>query len=414
MYLCVCSRMRLCVCVCLSVTVGSECYRVRKLAASAAECALSTALNNCEPIQGGCVDCNAGQFSNATGADAGICQDCPSGKWTGTDRGQEECSCTAGRYGATGVDECQACPVGTYLGGDPLVLPLQNSELSDCIQCGPGQYTDDPGSQTCTQCREGASVCEAGTYYVAADDDCLQSGATADTNSSQACTHCPAGQFSENAGMVECESCEAGKVSNAGEVQCLTCPGSESPNSDQSGCVNEVCSQFLLRKPGNYCPTGNCSVSSECAQCPIGRVSMAGVVCTPCNETSGKISSSDQSICEACPATKQPNPTYDECEPCTGNEYSTYGIICEPCAADSRADESHALCVPCSVGLGGEACSECLPGFHLFGGTGNFTSANSSEAVCMPCPAGANCPGGRLGNVSFTGLAQSARLGPGF
>ena len=237
-------------------------------------------------------------------------------------------------------------------------------------------------------------MCEAGTYYVSADDECLlKAGATADTNSTSACPKCPAGKFSGSAGMIECQSCLAGKVSNAGEAQCLNCPGSESPNSDQSGCINEVCSQFVLRKPGFYCPTESCLEASECEQCPEGRVSMAGVVCSPCNETNGKISSTDQSICEACPATKQPNPSFSQCESCTGNEYSTYGIVCQPCPPGNRADETHALCLPCPAGLGGDACGECLPDFYLIGGTGNFTSANQSEAVCMPCPAGANCPG---------------------
>jgi hypothetical protein len=64
---------------------------------SAAECASSAALNECEPVQGGCTDC---PVDTVSAAGATSCTDCPAGKHTNGGTGKIESECEDKQCGA--------------------------------------------------------------------------------------------------------------------------------------------------------------------------------------------------------------------------------------------------------------------------------------------------------------------------
>jgi len=113
---------------------------------------------------------------------------------------------------------CPICSAGFY------------RNVSTCLACAPGSFSNRTGNTACSVCPAGAfsssgasscSVCAAGSYS---------------TPGSPACSVCAAGTFSGN-GSASCTRCTVGQVAPAGSSQCTACPEGTVADSTQASCL---------------------------------------------------------------------------------------------------------------------------------------------------------------------------------
>jgi hypothetical protein len=285
----------------------------------------------------------------------------------------------------------------------PTVLPLTCSMLFECCnsqqgycylgsrvsccQCAPGSYANG-----C--CRQGCTLCDAGTFSTsvgAAAKSSCQSCAPGSFGSSQgqtscqpcppglfnpvqgqtACRPCPGGSFSSSPGAsASCSSCPAGSYCPPGCSLPLTCPpGSECrPNSAlPQPCANgtfadawgkELCTSC---PPGSFCPFSNMTSPIQCQagfSCP--QFGMAYQIrCDP-----GTFCPAGSSMPQLCPAGSfNPSSGASSCTPCAPGSFNPKN------GSSSPAD-----------------CGPCPPGSY------NPIPGGSLSSACLPCPTGALCP----------------------
>jgi hypothetical protein len=110
--------------------------------------------------------------------------------------------CEAGTFSnASGASACVACPAGSY---------ASSSHASACAACAPGKTSASPGALSASACVD----CVSGTYEEGnvckkcpAGTASTQMGAT----SWETCKPCPSGEFSPSAGSAYCQKCAAGQ-----------------------------------------------------------------------------------------------------------------------------------------------------------------------------------------------------------
>jgi hypothetical protein len=210
-------------------------------------------------------------------------------------------------YESDADGNCTECPVGT----------IKSSYGPSCEITPLGQYSDEAGATSATQCPEGTSsenmgkqtilacnfVCPAGTY-----DDAL------------GCLPCPAGTYSEER-STSCTSCPSGWISTEKSAECTPCPA------------------------------GTTGIGEECVACNSSHFSSVEATgCSQCPE--GQTNSQDFSGCEPCPSGTYRNTTMKKCTNCTAGSASVPGS---------------AFCSFCPIGYfstrsGSSTCSQCPEG----------------------------------------------------
>jgi syndecan 4 len=221
-----------------------------------------------------CTDCDAGKYSSTVGATTyTVCQDCPeytyriqtgasavgdcqscpthSSAPPGSDA-LENCMCDVGHTGSNG-GPCTACEAGKY---------KSTTGSDDCIDCGPGKYSESVGETSESVCLE----CDAGKYAdtVGSSHATMCTTCPPDSTSPQGsprrtackcsagftgadgfpCTACEAGKYKAESGSAACTDCSAGKYSSnvalATEAECVACAAetvSPAGSDSASDCV---------------------------------------------------------------------------------------------------------------------------------------------------------------------------------
>ena len=168
---------------------------------------------------GVCIPCQAGAFSNSSGAL--VCSICPRGS-----------------FSSVASTNCTPCAPGTYAN-------LANA--SACTACPSGSFSAFPGSYNCTPCFSGSYA----PYNNSASCLTCPAGSFCPWSSSINSTICPKGSFS-SAGATNCTLCPAGAfASAAGSSSCQRCPGGHYCPAGTSSWARLNCGR------GNYCPDGS-------------------------------------------------------------------------------------------------------------------------------------------------------------
>ena len=385
--------------------------------------------------QPSCPDCEAGKYSNVTGAE--VCVACPKGHEAPNGRSTQCDPCEEGYFAAvTGLINCLPCQSGTY---------SDEPGSESCKECLPSEFQDEEAATTCQNCTEG-------TFSDAfAVDVCFPcaSGFYANTTDNEACARCPAGTYSIQSGgevgpltcidcdpgyfaafpnQVECDPCPAGTFQDRyGQKSCKQCPaGTANDQEAQLACANCTAGEFT-GSSGNFecqkCPAGsfndgdgltNCTLcdvgfaqglegKTECSICPAGKFTdLEGQPkCEECPR--GYISKAGNNTCVACPAgTKEENRV---CKPCVAGEFqdSDGQIECLPCDIGTFSDQPRATaCTRCPAGTANNLeqqsqCKNCTKGSF---------SAETGQAECDLCGAGTYS--------SIDGAKTCTRCSPGF
>jgi len=278
-------------------------------------------------------DCKMGTYFNLALNDhksAGMCTNCPVGKWQSL-AGQQQCyDCPQGMYQpAAGLWACYWCPVGKYQ------QAVGGSTCTKCDKCQRGQYGVTTGSHasahavtvgTGTVSASGCScaTCSAGKYAPAGYTTCFA---------------CPAGRFQPTTGHYSCYHCPIGKFSTTNTVdgiaECISCPTGQT-TLDKSSVSQESCmavqgiqcqvgQMVMWYEPNqqNYCidcPAGsfgkaidNYRHNAHCFQCPEGKFQPAAgkPVCDDCVSgqwTAQRIQGQNVTANDQCVADWRPTP----------------------------------------------------------------------------------------------------------
>jgi len=344
-----------------------------------------------------CQTCNAGSFSNTTGASS--CTQCSPGTYQGSS-GQSSCiNCGANtynpNYGSTAISACLPC---TY-------PQIANPGSANCSTCKPGEWFDAAASK-CKGCPTGqygiggptCFNCSAGTYNdMTNQSSCMTcpsgrtytgTGATSASN----CTACPAGQYAFNS--TTCFDCGTGTYNNlTGQTSCFVCPAGTSNN---------------MTAQQNF---------SACIPCPLGyhASSNGSTQCVPC-DAGTHANTTGLANCYGCPPGSATNATGSvNCTACTPGYHAQNSgqDKCVPCDAGTFSNRTgESMCPPCGLGYfsssaGLTECTKCLIGtFANETGTGNcYNCPNSyttllegsdSLSDCVP-----KCGDGRLETGEF-------------
>ena len=110
-----------------------------------------------------CVNCPAGTYSNATGANSSnTCVPCPAGAFsgvTGASSANTCVQCPAGAYSAvTGASTCVLCPAGSSSS------VVGSTSISNCL-CAAGTYIPGVGATACITCGVNNCFCENFAMY---------------------------------------------------------------------------------------------------------------------------------------------------------------------------------------------------------------------------------------------------------
>lgn len=248
------------------------------------------------------------------------------------------------------------CPPGTYetLGTDPV---SGATNVSTCVVCPPGTFTDTFGAQACEPCiggtfnpdfnRTTCELCPAGTYSAATS-----------ANSSDTCLPCPVGYYNPLTGQTVCTACGAGEAqSKVGQTKCDPCP---------AGWFNDLPAQQNCTKcrAGTYQPYTS---ATYCLLCSVGKYSAEPAStscydCLPGYTTSGRNSTG----CYACPAGSYRPSTSTRCLQCAPGRYTDQAglSVCSLCEATYyNTAYNQTDCIACDEGTtnikrGSTGCSQ--------------------------------------------------------
>ena len=367
-----------------------------------------------------CVDCNrcgAGSYADGcSGSSAGTCRSCvtcsstqyQSGCGGVNPGGCFACGqCSAGSS-YSGCGQCTPCSTGTYV--------ATTGYSTSCTQCAPGTFATSTGSTACAAC----TVCSDGYYETLA---CTH------TQNRQCglCLSCPTNQYrsgctlSSSGACSNCPVCPAGQYTTgcSGRQQgnCATCPPSNS-------CAGELYSQPVPWKvtscpAGSYLSTnpsalsdGKCTLCSSTYYCPAGSTALnrcpAGSYCS--------LNGITKTQCPAGSYCPEGSTAHITCGPgsYSSSSAATSSSVCTQCSAGHFAGAAGSTaCALCSAGsvsggAGFSRCTDCvdtvtyqsLQGQSVCNpctkdtcpaGTSTQTCSKTTDRMCLPCPAIANC-----------------------
>ena len=311
----------------------------------------------CEPCEGGCALCKAGNLNN--------CQQCRMDTATSTayykEIYQESCvtNCLDGEYEVLSDFSCQPCHTSCVLCQNSSTTCQQCKNVSGvnyfyysneclltcpngmygaktnntCVICHPAcSLCFGPNTEQCYSCKPDTSGSPTSYYYLSfATTYCVQV--------------CPYGQYAVN-GSYTCENCNINCATCSGaSTTCLTCTYVNTINI-----VYLYQAKCVVTCPGGYWPNSTVSLDHQCSLCHQ--------YCTVCT-----------------------GPTNIECSSC-GNITSPsfimlykdrYSTTCNPTCPNGQYIDSiiNNLCVPCDpkclLCLGSSTnCSKCALGYYLY------------------------------------------------
>ena len=200
--------------------------------------------------------CDPGTKYNTT---TGLCEDCPSGKYT-FHKGRTQCElCQAGTHSSNSrSSNCQACQKGTF---------SRDDGSKECSACALGYFADDIQK---TQC----AMCPIGTTSTAPFHTCTRCayGHYASQTGSSACTPCPVGMRTKESGTVSLDGCLCNVRTYKpapNSAKCNKCPDKMTTDDSIGATAESEC----------FCPDGTVeSVEGKCAKCGEGE--LEGLKCT--------------------------------------------------------------------------------------------------------------------------------------
>jgi hypothetical protein len=372
-----------------------------------------------------CETCPAGSFAAVT---KDRCGDCDPGQYV---NGSICVNCEIGRYAPTAMNGgCLECAGGFYTNNVTL-------QATACIDCGPGEYSP-AGSVLCSTCGVGTwsgsrsptcTNCSAGTYsnvvLATSCTNCL-SGKYSNEGAT-ACTECPVGKKS-GARAAVCENCATGKYTNStGTLFCTACDaGRASTTTGSSSC--DICVpgryQSETRSPiCNDCPAGQYQTDYEapaCIECSVGQYqpNTGTLNCTDCPV--GKVMAAEgQAACDDCEAGRyQAAEGKSSCNLCDPGYWAYEGETeCDICDvgywyqdyANRHAGSTTAGCVKCpeNSNCGGDLC---LPVTKVNYWSDRTTNNPDDASIIYRCPTAA-CIGSNAGyNGSEMGCSDIWRI----
>ena len=205
--------------------------------------------------------CGPGTFSRIQGMEE--CLACPGGTYQDRPRSTGCKDCEEGSYCPPKATRALPCPSGSYSDANNL------SSSSGCMSCLLGSFCT-AGSTQPTPCAAGSfsnttgkAVCEpcaAGTFQGGTEEtgcDPCEAGKYA-SGGAMACTECAEGKFADNLGSAKCSHCPFPLSSSPGSTNCPMCL-EEFYLVDSSAAETDM---FL--KPRDYCKA--CPLHAECPQ----------------------------------------------------------------------------------------------------------------------------------------------------
>jgi hypothetical protein len=290
--------------------------------------------------------------------------------------------CANGYFNSSTTGLCTACPINNYVASD----------LSGCLPCSIGSYSNGGDSTSC---------------YTG----CLNGGQHIVVNGVNTC-NCT----SEYTGPL-CQQCSADYYMPSGNAPCVSCPG------------------VSTTLTGNYQAT-SCTCPDDYAQQSSGST----IICTACGDNSTSLSGA--TFCSNC----EVGYTGIECDVCKANYYMDlenpeFSGLCSPCPANSTTSAGNSdttcLCVVgfLQVGYGSNVtCQACQNGGTTLNGLGQqsqcnctngYTSAlcnhcsedyymDNNNNVCTSCPLNSHSNGGLVDtcicNTNFTQSGSGSSL----
>ena len=266
--------------------------------------------------------------------------------YLGTDK-RPFTDCRLGMYSAfSDLNETQhscnlECPVGTFSN--------QTGNISSCLSCEIGKFSDSSASTTCTACESG-KISRPGSV---SEENCIVSCSPGQyVNESDVCVSCDAGKYSPVIGysLDSCMPCEAGKYAeNYGTVECTECPlgtysnqlGSSSYPCIQCGAGKSTPSLGISWESCTDCEAGKYALqagSPSCTECEAGKYSTAVGSSIPCIECAvGKYTEATGSeFCWDCPPGQYADTTgHTQCKECGYDTWTSTSqtVTCTACAA---------------------------------------------------------------------------------
>ncbi|XP_067134813.1 sushi, von Willebrand factor type A, EGF and pentraxin domain-containing protein 1-like [Centruroides vittatus] len=315
-----------------------------------------------------CEKCLTGFYQDVEGST--ICISCPNGTWTETagSKNVTDCKeiCLPGSYSETGLETCEACPVGSF---------QPSSFQTSCISCPPLTTTWIEGTISSDECRE---KCMPGSYSETGLEPCIP---------------CDLGYYQDEHGQTFCIMCPENltttDIKSDSESDCL----------DYDHCHNNPCMN------GADCINGKFNYNCIC---PEG---FTGIFCEkniddcehlPCAEGSTCIDLVANFQC-LCPPGFNGSTCREEINECESNPCENFAIcvdqiagfeclclpgyegrfceididICEkyPCANEAYCEE-----------INNDRLCHCLPGFE-----GADCSINIDDCLFVTCTNGGSC-----------------------
>lgn len=271
--------------------------------------------------------------------------------------GNDQERCVTGSAGLGGT--CNLCGAGEepnveHTACEPCPRHRYNPDGNGCVLCDPGSVPiQTTGAVRCVLCTHQGTAVANGQEYANTDwDACSITTAVCNpgeqlSSDSTACESCgdiqPNNRFSP--GGVRCEICEPGKEPAVGGAECVDCfPGQYSDNGVCLSCLNF--SNTNAAAAGSY-------IAGE----------------------------SGSTRCTSCPAGKQPNVQYTDCNECPDGSFSTDGV-CVGCGGGTTNSPDWMSCVGCETfganryGVGSAQCLSCATG----------KQPNQMRTACEDCP----------------------------
>ena len=365
-----------------------------------------------------CVACTGTQWSTGgvdcadwTTVDAAACTTVNAAhQWTtGTASTDSTCAvCDDGSTVNAGGDDCDVCTGTEWSTGGIACVDWTNVDAascadgsfwttgtastdSTCVECGAGQFSAG-NNDACTPWTDADAA--------ACDDSALHRWTTGSTTADSQCAVCDDGS-TVNAGGDGCDDCTGTQYSTGGAA----CADWTDPSA--ADCDDSALHRWT---------TGTASTDSTCAVCDDGStVNAGGDDCDDCTGTqysTGGAACADWTNVDAASCadgsfwTTGTTSTDSTCVECDAGQFSTGNDACTPCMVGSQTEDAGvgdgtfmevgaSACVTCTIGQysaddhGGADCIDCVVGSQTEDvGVGDGTFMEVGASACVTCTIG--------------------------